>query len=432
MKNVVTEVVREGLCVGCGLCAGLGRAGCLEMVREGAYHPQLQSCRECGQCLAVCPALDSAAQVSAIRRPVGEMLSAWVGHSLVPEERERGSSGALATRLLQALLARGEVAGVIAVCATGRPQQLFEPRLLRSAEEIAEAAGSKYYPVEFSQALRQIEEAAEPYALVGLPCVIRGLRRAQERLPWLKERLPYLFALTCGRGTTSHYTDLLAYLAGLGQAPLAEAQYRVKAGARQANDFIFRARSEEGQWGRPLPFNHSPVHQVWSNWLLMPPGCFACADLFGGAAEATFMDAWLPEYLDDTGGNSIVIARSARIERLLHEEERAGRVALSPLEEARVLASQAGALRRKRQSAWHHPAARRLRAETPAPAGRGAGVVSAWWRLRNRFSLACLRGPRWRRRPGMSLLLACMRGQVLGRVLSWPLRKLRSWARSAG
>ena len=349
-SNVIEQVVARGLCCGCGVCAGLSRCRQLEIVQnaDGEYVPVSRECTDCGLCLEVCPFARTPTAI-AIDAPLGETVAVYVGYSTMPGERERGSSGGLATRLLKALLETGLVDGAIAPVPTGQPDRVFEAAVLRTTEEIDRAAGSKYYPIEFSQVLDELKTAEGRYALIGLPCAITALTRARSHDQWVAQRVPYLFGLTCGRGVSTQYTSLLAHISGLRGAPLADVNYRSKEGTVVANDFAFIAQAQDGATGRPLHFTDGWVNQVWGHGLLTPEACYSCTDLFAVHADVSFMDAWLPECFSDPKGTSIIVVRSAEMASLVEDELTEGRLAISPISEAKVLSSQAGALRRRRQ-----------------------------------------------------------------------------------
>ena len=56
---------------------------------------------------------------------------------------------------------------------------------------------------------------------------------------------------------------------------------------------------------------------AWMSGMFKLPTCDYCDDVFAELADITFMDAWLPEYSNDSAGTSIVISRSAMAEKLL-------------------------------------------------------------------------------------------------------------------
>jgi coenzyme F420 hydrogenase subunit beta len=70
-----------------------------------------------------------------------------------------------------------------------------EPFIARTKEEIYEARGSKYCPVPCKPCNEEILKAPEGqmFAVVGLPCHIHGIRKAEQINKKLKERIVLLF-----------------------------------------------------------------------------------------------------------------------------------------------------------------------------------------------------------------------------------------------
>ena len=380
MRNV-KMAAKRGLCSGCGVCAGV--APCMLSMRlssDGEWGPTASCCSDCGLCESVCPLRHQPAE-EVLQAPLGPALASFVGFSQVDGERSRGSSGGMVTRVLQALVERNWVDGIIAVVPTGHQQPLFKPAVLRDRPAIAAAAGSKYYPVEFSQVLRELRRAEGRFALVGLPCVITGLRLAQQQLPWLRERLRFVLGLTCGHTVSARYTDFLAYRAGVDPGHLRHAEYRAKTGTDTAGDFIFQPVDADGRPGRRLGFLSSKwICALWSNRLLTPQACFRCVDTFAVQADASFMDAWLPEYVADPLGHSLVVVRNHELLSLLLEERENARVVADPIASERVLASQ------RAQASYKGVVALLLSTTRPAGLGALGLAVSAFrlWRCRCR------------------------------------------------
>ena len=383
-RNVLTEVVASEQCCGCGVCAGVAAGGCLEMEERGGwYRPRLAGkCTGCGLCLEVCPR--AAAATFDPGDSLGPVTGVYVGHSAVPGEREGSASGGLATRMLLALRERDWVDAVVVVAPAA--EGWWAPRLAREAEEIRAAAGSKCGPVEFSAAVREMLATEGRYAVICLPCAARALRRAAARLPALGRRLRFVLALTCEHNVTRQYTPFLARRAGL-REPARAARYRLK-GGRDAYDYGFQATGASGAPSRLLRFGEWP-QRLWDRRFFTPECCFTCADVFGAEADASFMDAWLPPYVADQRGTSLVVVRSAELGELLAEEISGGRVVAEALPPAAVVEAQASAIRAKHRTvrallaAGDEPAGRLYAAPSrPAPEAGDAGLLAERQRLR--------------------------------------------------
>ncbi|MHC4519231.1 MAG: coenzyme F420 hydrogenase/dehydrogenase beta subunit N-terminal domain-containing protein, partial [Planctomycetota bacterium] len=189
----IERVVKHHLCAGCGTCAGVCPHDAVGMVisrKKGHYVPRIDkdTCTRCGLCLDVCPGrgVDFEAFTSTLMGDIpenvalGKYLGSYVGHAIDKDIRYRGASGGLVTALLVNALERGSIDG--ALVTRMRPAQPLEPKpfIARTKEEIILAARSKYCPVPAGVAVSKIFASKGRFAVVGLPCHIQGIRKAEQ------------------------------------------------------------------------------------------------------------------------------------------------------------------------------------------------------------------------------------------------------------
>ncbi len=203
-EGTISSVVEDNLCTGCGTCIALCPNDAIEMVideKKGVYVPKLdgRKCNNCGICMKVCPGheVDFKGLNLEIfgKEPedilIGNYLNCYVGHATDYDIRYNSASGGLVTALLIFALEEGLIDGALVTRMKKDKPLEPEPFIARTREEIIEARGSKYCPVPANVALREILEAneGERFAVVGLPCHIHGMRRAQRVDARLKERV---------------------------------------------------------------------------------------------------------------------------------------------------------------------------------------------------------------------------------------------------
>jgi len=346
VSNVFDRVLAYDLCCGCGVCAGVAPCAMeMTLTKQGEYQPTApDECTDCGMCLAVCPF--ASAPTPPTTSPLGETLACYVGHVPDNAHRLRAASGGLTTALLAALLRRGEVDAVVAVRAGGKPEPRFEAAVLDSETEVLESASSRYYPIQFSAALRQMHEEGRRYAAVALPCVARALRLARDRCAWLRESLLFVVALACGQSKSARYTSHLIAMSGLSPEDVAAVNYRATPSTR-ADDFVFTTVTHNGHSGRPLPFISSTVRHLWNGRFYSLNSCLYCEDMFGEYAHASVMDAWLPEYRAEVRGTTIICLRDPILDAVMQELRESAQVQVEAIEPNRVLETQRGNLRFK-------------------------------------------------------------------------------------
>ncbi|WP_440949203.1 Coenzyme F420 hydrogenase/dehydrogenase, beta subunit C-terminal domain [Methanosphaerula subterraneus] len=357
-SSVITTVVENELCIGCGLCAALCPAGELAMQwnRYGEYNPiEVTPCTTaCGLCLKVCPFADTGENEDTIgkelyggvpgishRPETGYHLATYVGYS--ERHRQTSASGGVATWLLEALLTEGVVDHVVCVTPTGDPEKLFAFRVFDTGEDVRNGAGSAYYPVEMSAVIRHILETPGRYAVTGLPCFIKAIRLAQQRNAKLQERIVVTIGLTCGQLKSRHFTDYIAALAGV-QGEVTGVCYRGKSSDHPANNYHYAFTTTEGE-ERRIYWNEG-IGEAWNNRWFTPKACNYCDDIFAECADVTCMDAWLPEYSMDSKGTSLVLVRSPQVQEVI---ARGQGICLNPIPVELVVQSQGGVVAVKRR-----------------------------------------------------------------------------------
>lgn len=356
--SVITNVVRYDHCIGCGLCAALCPEGVLEMRwnRFGEYNPiEANPCTtECGLCLKICPFADHEENEDTIgkelygnvpgishRPEIGYYLASYVGYA--DKHRPTSASGGVATWLLERLLAEDIVDYVVCVAPTGDDERFFSFTVFDTPEDVRAGVGSAYYPVEISGVIKQVLEVPGRYAITGLPCFIKAIRLAQQKNTKLREQVVVTVGLVCGQLKSRHFTDYIAALAGV-RGKVTGVRYRGKSPNHPANNSYFSFMAE-GEEVRNIFFNEG-IAEAWVNRWFTPNACNYCDDIFAECADVACMDAWLPEYAQDSRGTSLVLVRSPLVGEVI---ERGQGVRLDPIQVGRVVQSQAGVVAVKRQ-----------------------------------------------------------------------------------
>jgi len=360
--TVISDVVENDLCIGCGLCASLCPQSNLAMAgnQYGEYNPvEMMTCTtECGLCLKVCPFADHTENEDMIggrlygtvpgirhRRETGYYLDSYVGYS--ERHRSTSASGGMATWLLEALLTGGVVDHIICVAPTGGPERLFSFQILSAPDDVRSGAGSAYYPVEMSDVIRHIIKVPGRYAITGIPCFIKAVRLAQQRNGTLRERIVITVGLVCGQMKGRNFTEYVAALVGV-RGKVTGVRYRGKSPDQPASNYHYTFMTQGGE--QKKIFWNEGIAEAWTNRWFTPNACNYCDDVFAECADVTFMDAWLPEYSRESGGTSLVLVRSAFVQRMIGGGKD---LSLHSIPVEKVVQSQAGVLAVKRRHLAH-------------------------------------------------------------------------------
>lgn len=346
--RTIGEVVKGGLCTGCGTCVGTCPMDAIEMViehKKGIYIPQLdeEKCNQCGLCFEVCPghAVDFKQLNLEIfgKEPndilIGNYLNCYIGHATDYNIRYNSSSGGLVTALLIYALEEQMIDGAL-VTRMKRDRPLEpEPFIARTKDEIIEAAKSKYCPVPANIALKEILKAkeGERFAVVGLPCHIHGIRKAGTANKRLKEKIALHLGLFCNHVPNFWGTKLLLRKLRVNDGDIVKLDYR--GGGRPGYMKISKRDGEillPDYWG------------FVGSYFFFPSRCLMCDDATNELADISFGDAWLPGLSDDKTGKSLVISRHEMGEGILRAMKSKNKIELIQVSAERVIHSQRGVL----------------------------------------------------------------------------------------
>ena len=366
--GVLDHIVPHGLCVGCGMCAGLLPTR-LEMQLDeyGAYLPVKKNADlnpiEQALSLRVCPFSDQQHNEDTIavtlygqlanikhRSETGYYLECFAGHVTDEKTRLASSSGGLITRLLRDLLTSGTVDAVACVGQSDTADALFNYQIIENADDLARCRKSKYYPVEVSAVIPRIRNYTGRVCFVGLPCFVKAIRLAMLEDAALRERIIYTVGLFCGHLKTRQYLYYLSRCCGVHEDDIITTDFRKKVAGRPAIQYAFEVITKEH--GREVR-REIPMKNVFaSNWSLtafMHAACDWCDDVLAETADVAVGDAWLPEFTNDYRGTSLVICRRPDLLKMLMAGAERSELAIKPLPVEDIIRSQVGGLRHRRQ-----------------------------------------------------------------------------------
>jgi coenzyme F420 hydrogenase subunit beta len=347
--QTVETVVKRGLCTGCGTCVSICPTKAISIAvdtRLGIYLPKIDSskCSSCTSCYDVCPGL--AVNFKLLSRNVsppqettkpnsvllGNYLNCYVGYATDNAVRFDSSSGGIATQLLVFALEEGIIDGAL-VTRMNKDRPLEpEPFIARTTEEIRDASKSKYCPVPANTVFREILEKEGKYAVVGVPCHIHGLRKAQAVNKKLKERIVFSIGLLCSHNDSFNSTKYMLK--------------RLKVNSRDVSQISYRGAG----WPGILKITKKSGETVecpFHDWIkpheycfFTPSRCLVCCDGAAELADISTGDAWLPDYSKDHIGTSVFVSRSAIGEKILQQAKAKGKLAMKDINSNNVVRSQ--------------------------------------------------------------------------------------------
>ncbi|WP_062053289.1 Coenzyme F420 hydrogenase/dehydrogenase, beta subunit C-terminal domain [Aquimarina longa] len=336
MNNVISRVVANDLCIGCGMCAAVCPSHNLgiRLNQQGTYEPFLEKdqCDDKGNCLKVCPfnpfpekkVATEDAILSTITKEndspnysksFGGYNSLYVGYA--KEYRREASSGGIATWLLKQLLKHKIVDKIIATIENDKDDSVFyKYTIIDTIEDINLTSKTKYYPMHIGDIARLIKGTNESYAIIGLPCTIKAIRLAQVSEPENWKTIKFCISIFCGGLKSTFFTEYLASKIDVRYDEIIKPEYRVKNINSTAGDYSFSC-SKKGDDNTPLLLPMKKVGDMWGTGYFKPNPCDFCEDLSGELADISLGDAWIPPYNKDGAGHSLIITRTQFAEQLI-------------------------------------------------------------------------------------------------------------------
>ncbi len=344
----VDVVVNKRLCHGCGTCFAVCPKSAIEMkynVEAGHFTPVVnENCINCSLCLKVCPGyeLDVEALNSVISKTqsensnVGVFTDCYVGYSTNPDIRFDSASGGLITQILVTLLDEKKITGALVTSMNPADPMIPMAILATSKEEIIEASRSKYCPVTLADALKIMMKTDGRFAVVGLPCHIHGLRKAEQHFPQLREKVVLRLGLLCSHMVGFPGIEFLLSKKGISSSNLIQMQYR---GRGWPGSMLIKTKNKEDQI-IPLVTGWNSYWPIFSSYFFTPIRCMMCPDQMAEFADMSFGDAWLPEYNSDKIGQSVVISKNTSSDKILREMTRNGQLSLRQISVHKIEKSQ--------------------------------------------------------------------------------------------
>lgn len=357
-------MVQANLCIGCGVCVAVcNQAGPMQLSPQGQLVPSLtdlpnQSAASFSQLCPFSPEASSEDILSGSLFPeaqqshpeIGRFLETYVGHVLEGDFRARGSSGGMVNWILEELLRTGQIDGVAHVQACSDPHsdgRFFRYQISRTPAEIRQGAQSRYYPVELSEVLAEIQRHPGRYAVVGIPCFIKAVQLLRQQDPILRERIVFTVGLFCGHMKSARFVESVANQVGIALDQIQRIDFRRKAPGRPANAYYFHLTLYDGR----------TIEQPWrklsdGDWgagFFMNSACNYCDDVVAETADVSCGDAWVEPYSSDPGGTNVVITRSAALAAIVRQGITEGRLYLKGVDGKFVAETQAAGIRQRRE-----------------------------------------------------------------------------------
>ena len=365
--SVINQIVSNGFCVGCGMCAGMAPDKLKMSIDDyGSYRPEIV-CTDKNEkwgssSLNVCPFADNginedimAAELYAAQSNVnylsgvGYHIATYVGHVNDELARSESTSGGLVTWLLKSLIETELVESVVCVGRASKKGRLFEYQIVDNLKQLENCRKSRYYPVELSSVIPTIRNMGKKVAVVGLPCFIKSLRLSSLVDPALRDCVTHTISLFCGHLKSQAFTSYLAKCCGVNDQEIISVDFRKSVTGRNAWDYDFEVKF------RRLDVEISRSIRMldvfggnWSLGFFMLNACNFCDDIVGETADISVGDAWFEPYAKDHRGTNLLVCRHKKMQELIEKGIHQGLLIMQTTPPETILKSQSGAFRHRR------------------------------------------------------------------------------------
>lgn len=296
---MIDKIVKNGFCVGCGLCESVfGSNNCeMKLFDNGFYYPITKTSFDDTNTKDFCPGI----KVKDNRKHgvwgyVEKVEEAWAADK---DLRFKAASGGVSSALAIYLLESKKVDGILQTGLLDGSPIYNELKVSHNREDIFKNAQSRYAPSLTLNRIKQILDSSnETYAFIGKPCDIAGLRNFLDVFPKYKERILYTISIFCAGMPSYNATRKVWEQSGVSEVPV-NIKYRGEGWPGN-----FKAVWKDGT-KYEISYNDS-----WGKVLGRDLGfrCKICPDGIGMLADIAVGDSWntqngYPDFSEADGRN---------------------------------------------------------------------------------------------------------------------------------
>ena len=329
IKNIMS-VVKKKMCIGCGMCELICPKDAINIVyNNGTYQPKIIQikCNNCGYCLDIC--YGNHIDYLPNSNILGIFFNTYFGFSSNKLLRFNSSSGGIVPSILEFLFDNKLITGAIVSKLRLGKIPFAHSVCIEEKKQIADSIGSKYCPVLYSEALKNLKNDGI-YAIVGLPCQIYSVKKLIEKKK-IKIKILITIGIICGGVPSYNGTRYLIKKNKLKNTKIKEIQYRGNGWPGS-----LKIISERNKFSLPY-LEYWPIISPW----FILKRCETCYRGLNISADISCGDAWIESILkNDIHGTSIIASRTEIGDKILTNTEINGYIKIQPIEVSKFIQSQ--------------------------------------------------------------------------------------------
>jgi coenzyme F420 hydrogenase subunit beta len=363
MSNLSDTVIKNGFCIGCGVCSAINNSPFhIKQNKFGMFAAANANASEEPELATnVCPFSSTdnediiAKEVLDIKtlnynEDIGYFSNLYAGFVLDEKYRLASSSGGLLSWTIEQLFNNNLIDAVIHVKTSKKNSVLFEYEISENIDAVREGKGSRYYPVEMSHILEIVKNTEKRYAVVGIPCFIKGLRLLKKN-DTNYSNLKFFIGIICGQLKSANYTKFIANQFNISPASLININYREKKPNTSASGYCYKLKYKKNKSIlETLTEKASSLYgNDWGMGMFKYKSCDVCDDVFNETADVVFGDAWIKQYLGDWQGTNIVITKNIVFQDIITAGSDNQSIQLNELTVEEITNSQLANIRHRKQ-----------------------------------------------------------------------------------
>ena len=341
VKQNIGITVKDGHCMGCGLCEDICPKHCITIQRGKLNVPTVDKdvCLDCGLCRKVCTGKGIEIEERAkslfgealhYNSIIGHFIKTYKGYSTEYETRFHCASGGCLSQFLIWLLEKGEIDGAVVTGYDNNSPMTPRVYVARNREEVLSGKSSKYCVVSMNGIAKEIHNTPGRYVVVGLPCHIHSFRKYSTIDKKVGDRILGYFSIYC---SSNKNLDSQRYLL-----------WRYKVDRNKLDSFAYRDNGCLGSMffkdcqGNNIvePIEYLDYYKGMKAFFSIPR-CSLCPDFFGELGDVCFGDLNIGDDADDKIGVNSLITRSQKWDNLLNQCAEEGRLHLEEIDEETML-----------------------------------------------------------------------------------------------
>ena len=294
--NSLSDIVKNGLCIGCGLCQSIAGKDKIEisMSDKGRLEPKELNkipSETFNKIINVCPGViveglpkeqvDTKAKHDLVW---GYYLSLFYAWSTDDKIRFESSTGGLLNGLSLYLLESKKVKFILHTVATPDKPMRSVSKLSYNKEELLNSNScSRYGPASPLDKFHEALNLNQPFAFVGKPCDISAIRQLSKTDERVNKLCKYLLTLVCGGST--EFTKSQDFIES----------FKVK--EEELSIFRYRGYGNPGKMyiktkgGKEFDREYNSFWGEESTWRVHFR-CKTCPDAIGESADIAALDTW--------------------------------------------------------------------------------------------------------------------------------------------